>query len=176
MHRSAEISGDYRYWLRRQWCDRAPGICWVMLNPSRADDTVDDPTIRRCIGFSQRWGYGHLVVVNLFAYRTPHPKDLLQVPDPIGPENDRHLLVCARQANRVLLAWGQRGNVYDRDRVVGQQLQALATCYCLGQTRSGQPRHPLYLRRETQPQVFPAALQAAISDGPQPPRTAVRSD
>lgn len=161
MYRTAAIAGDYRYWLRRQWRERAPGICWVMLNPSRADGTIDDPTIRRCIGFSQRWGYGHLVVVNLFAYRTPYPQALLQVADPVGPENDRHLLTCARQADCILLAWGQRGNLYGRDRLVRERLQAIGTCYCLGQTRSGQPRHPLYLRRETQPQILAATAMPA---------------
>lgn len=170
MHRTAAIVGNYRYWLRRQWRDRGPGICWVMLNPSRADGTIDDPTIRRCIGFSQRWGYGHLVVVNLFAYRTPYPQDLLEVADPVGPENDRHLLACARQADCVLLAWGRCGDLLGRAVVVKEQLQAIAPCYSLGQTRSGQPRHPLYLRRETQPQLLATEL---ASDARQQPKAAL---
>lgn len=82
--------GTYRYWLCREWSPGLDSLVWLMLNPSTADATQDDPTIRRCMGFARRWGYGGITVVNLYAYRATNPRDLLTAADPVGPENDRY--------------------------------------------------------------------------------------
>jgi hypothetical protein len=149
MTRSARFdpTGQYRYLLERQWGD-APRLAIVMLNPSRADGRVDDPTVRRCMGLAQGWGFGAIAVVNLFAYRSPHPRLLRQVPNPVGPENDAVLGEVAAQAGNILLAWGNGGSLGERDRAVLRLLAPhRARLYCLGRNATGQPRHPLYAPR-----------------------------
>lgn len=146
--------GVYRYSLWRNWNHKAPRIAFVMLNPSRADAEVNDPTIRRCLRFAQTWGYGSMEVVNLFALRAAQPSLLQQVADPIGPECDQHILKAVERADRVILAWGNWGSLCGRDRTVLALLTShIIPCpslYCLGLTQAGQPRHPLYIRRDTQ--------------------------
>lgn len=145
-------SGTYRYRLRRRW-SRGPAIAFVMLNPNRADAVVDDPTIRRCVGFARRWGYGAIEVTNLFAYRARHPRELRMVDDPIGPENDRHIAAAAARADLVVCAWGAAGALEGRDRAVRRLLRGVPTM-CLGRTREGFPRHPLYVPRDARPARF----------------------
>ena len=143
-------TGCYRYLLWRSWDEQAPSLGFVMLNPSRADARVDDPTIRRCLGFARSWGYGSLEVVNLFAYCTAQPSDLRRVSNPIGAENDRYLAALGQRVDHILLAWGNGGALQARDRAVLPLLNS-RTVSCLGTTKLGQPRHPLYVRRELQP-------------------------
>ncbi len=119
-----------------------------MLNPNQADATVNDPTIRRCIGFAQEWGYGGLEVVNLFAYRAKNPPLLKQIDDPIGVDNDRYLFTLEDRVETIILAWGNWGTLRGRDRAVIACLNSQQV-YCLGITKTGQPRHPLYLKRDT---------------------------
>ncbi|MGG6237125.1 DUF1643 domain-containing protein [Nodosilinea sp. AN01ver1] len=138
-------TGHYRYRLGRRWSD-APTLAIIMLNPSQASSSVDDPTIRRCMGLARGWGFGAIAVVNLFAYRSPHPKVLRQAADPIGPENDAALVEAARKADTILLAWGNWGSWQGRDRAVLNLLTPFHPhCRCLGRNRTGQPRHPLYV-------------------------------
>ncbi len=144
----------YRYSLWRKWSASAPRVAFVMLNPSTADATQDDPTIRRCVQFAKQWGYGSLEVVNLFAYRATHPHKLQQVNDPVGNDNDRTLLIAARRAAMLVMAWGNWGQLHGRDRAVLSLLASARPAYCLGITQSGQPRHPLYLRADIQPELF----------------------
>jgi hypothetical protein len=153
----------YRYSLWRVWEEAAPRIGFVMLNPSTADASYNDPTIRRCIGLAQAWGYGALKVVNLFAYCTTQPIALRQNPDPIGQENDRHLLEAASWADKVVVAWGNWGSLYERDRTVLGLLTPGRSLYCLGINQSGQPRHPLYVSRYTLPIQFPAQIDSIDS-------------
>lgn len=120
-----------------------------MLNPSQADETINDPTIRRCIGFAQAWGYGAVEIVNLFAYRTPYPQNLRQVSDPIGQDNDRILTTFAQSVDRIILAWGNWGSLHRRDQAVITLLSA-TDLFCFGLTKQGQPIHPLYLKRDRQ--------------------------
>lgn len=150
-------TGSYRYTLWRRWDSSLPRVAFVMLNPSTADRHADDPTIRRCIGFARAWGYGGMVAVNLFAYRTPSPAELARVPEPVGPENDRHLLVARRRCRDVVLAWGVHGTLRDRDRAVLELLgrrRRGRDLLCLGTTMHGHPRHPLYLAGATRPHAF----------------------
>lgn len=140
-------TGAYRYRLRRAWSS-GPRAVFVMLNPNAADATVDDPTIRRCVGFARRWGYGAVDVVNLFAYRCVDPRELARVADPVGPENDRHIARAVRGADLVVCAWG--ATAVARRRAPGvAALLAGRPVRCLGRTAAGAPRHPLYLRGDT---------------------------
>ena len=103
----AVITGDYRYLLWREWNSNNKTVSFIMLNPSLADAEINDPTITRCIKFSQAWGYDRLEVVNLFAYRTSKPSLLKQAVEPIGEDNDRYILETALRSDLVILAWGQ---------------------------------------------------------------------
>ena len=146
---SAVFSDDrvYRYELRRVWA-AGPLVAFVGLNPSTADETVDDPTIRRCIGFAKRWGYGGLVMVNLFAFRATDPRVMRAAADPVGPANDEHLERLTGEVDQFVAAWGAGGTYMDRDLavlpIIGWHLRAL------GHTKDGHPRHPLYVRADAQ--------------------------
>lgn len=160
VRKSAVISDDdlYRYELTRHWSDVGRTMLWVMLNPSTADADQDDPTIRRCIGFAKSWGYGSLIVANLFAYRATNPEALTGVADPIGPENDRRLLALARTCF-VVAAWGASVPQYWRHRPTGiaQQLRdAGVALHHIGLTKEGHPRHPLYVRGDAVPTLWAA--------------------
>ena len=152
-----DITGIYRYFLWREWDVNQPRLGFVMLNPSQADATTDDATIRRCINFARSWGYGAIAVVNLFAYRATNPKMLRQAPDPIGPENDYYLLKAQQQVQEMIVAWGNWGTFHHRDQMIMRLLTRQGRVCCLGTTQSGQPRHPLYLSRNTVPVPFQAA-------------------
>lgn len=153
MQRSASFSPcrEYRYSLSRTWDRTLPVVLFVGLNPSTADDKSDDPTVRRCIGFATKWRFGGLILVNLFAYRTTDPRRLSEVEDPIGPDNDRWLAVAQARAARVVAAWGNQGAFLRRDENV---LGRLGRTHCLGVTKTGSPRHPLYLSAKTRLQIF----------------------
>ncbi len=142
-------TGAFRYSLWREWGNHAKRVGFVMLNPSRADASVDDPTIRRCIGFAKSWGFGRLEVVTLFAYRTAHPTELQQVNNPIGIDNDYYLANLQHQVDGIILAWGNRGTLHDRNQVALKLLGSQKPVYCLGTTQAGQPKHPLYVSSTT---------------------------
>jgi hypothetical protein len=154
IQKSAVISecGQYRYLLTRRWA-KGPSMLWIMLNPSTADASEDDPTIRRCLGFARRWGFESLEVVNLFAVRATDRTVLTRTPDPVGAENDRYIQEAAARAGLVVVAWGTWGSLFDRQATVAE---ALAWCplYCLGKTSSGFPRHPLYVRGDAERMVW----------------------
>ncbi len=147
MIRSAQISlcGKYRYRLDRRWSE-GPTACFVMLNPSTADADVDDPTIRRCIGFAKREGCGALAVINLFPYRATKPKDLWAVPDFVRSAGFADVDIvndALKSADLIIAAWG----AVELTKVVAatNHLRTLGA-KCLGKTKDGHPRHPLYVR------------------------------
>jgi hypothetical protein len=152
MLRTARFSDDeqYRYSLGRLWNIPAEGkprgVCWVMLNPSTADHEKEDPTITRCITRSRELGYDGLVICNLFALRSTDPKYLIGHPDPVGPDNERTIEYWTDKCGLVVAAWGQ-SFPKSHDVYVYRKLKALraAGAMCLGKTKSGQPRHPLYV-------------------------------
>lgn len=152
-------TGRYRYTLWRTWNRNQPRVAFIMLNPSTADASSNDPTIRRCIAFARAWGYGALEVLNLFAYRTPHPHLLRQAADPIGADNDRHLLAVGQRVQTLIFAWGNQGSFQKRQHAVIQLLQPCEHQYCLGKTRLGHPCHPLYLKKTTQLISFQTELE-----------------
>ena len=153
MQGGAVITGDYRYLLWREW-DSNRTVSFIMLNPSRADAQINDPTITRCINFAKSWGYGRLEVVNLFAYRTSKPSLLKQAAEPIGQDNDRFILESVNRSNRVILAWGNHGAWRQQDLYTLGLLKNHNHLCSLGITKRGCPRHPLYLRSTIKPQRY----------------------
>lgn len=137
--------GLYRYRLDRRWGD-GPTCGFIMLNPSTADAELDDPTIRRCIGFAKREGCGGLMVANLFAFRATNPEDMADAEDPDGPENQHFLLNMAERVDGPLIAaWGAHWMADDLPaRWVRQAFGGRLVC--LGKTKGGAPRHPLYVK------------------------------
>ncbi|BAU10450.1 hypothetical protein LEP3755_09340 [Leptolyngbya sp. NIES-3755] len=142
-----DSSGSYRYALWRSWND-LPRVGFVMLNPNQADAELNDPTIRRCIGFAKAWGFGGLEVVNLFAYRAKTPQLLKQAAEPIGKDNDRYLFTLSGRVDLIILAWGNWGGFGGRHREVLPFFQT-ENIYTLGMTKLGHPKHPLYLRQDS---------------------------
>ena len=150
---TAVFSSDevYRYSLARMWNRELPRVCFVMLNPSAADETQNDPTIRRCIRFAESWGKGSIVVVNLFAYRTHDPGILKAAADPVGAENDAHVAEAIQSCNLTILAWGVHGHSSEHSR---RMISRLPNAYCLGVTKLGAPKHPLYVAGCTRPTAY----------------------
>ena len=146
----------YRYTLWRNWTDLLGGgrgyAMFIGLNPSTADETENDPTIRRCISFAKSWGYDGLCMTNLFAFRATDPKVMLAESEPCGQDNDLHLLKMAKGAGIVVAAWGLPGTHMGRADEVRQLIQNL---YCLKLTKGGQPGHPLYLPGDLKPVPMP---------------------
>ena len=145
----------YRYTLWRQW-DDGGRLNVIGLNPSTADESTDDPTIRRCIGYAKDWGFAGLTMTNLFGFRSTDPKGLLSVTDPSGPDNLSHVLTNAKQAGLVLAAWGSLHPRFQRHG--GELLQLLVSAnvsvWCLQRTKHGFPVHPLYQRRDLKPVIL----------------------
>lgn len=136
----------YRYALWRRWT-AGPQVLFIMLNPASADESRDDPTIRRCLGFARAWGCGSLAVGNLFARRSASGAELArgaaEFPEGlIGAGNDRWLLRLYGKSQLAVAAWGDRGWLLGRSRAVRSLLPQL---HCLGVTKRGEPRHPLYV-------------------------------
>lgn len=148
---SATISDceRYRYELSRRWVPAftPPGsVCWVMLNPSTADAETDDPTIRRVMAFSKAFGFGGCVVVNLFGFRATNSRDLVAADDPVGPKNDFIAGFWIRHMPLVIAAWGAHRLAKDRESWFFKQTRQAGTdVRCLGVTKDGYPKHPLYL-------------------------------
>jgi hypothetical protein len=148
--------GVYRYVLTRQWAAGSRVCCWIMLNPSTADAQKNDPTVARCIKFSQRWGFAAIAVLNLFALRATNPAELKRHANAVGEHNDlfidRVVQICEQP---IVCAWGEHGRYQRRDRLIARRLRAAGIkLACLGETKAGRPRHPLYLRTDIEPQGF----------------------
>ena len=144
----------YRYCLWRRWDKSKPYMMIIGLNPSTADETEDDPTIRRCKRFASDWGYGGIVMTNLFAIRTKDPKIMMAHNSPTGRYNDEYLSKLSVYAGLVLAAWGNHGTHLSRDWEVRKLIEQTTQMYCLGLTKIGQPRHPLYIKADTNPVRF----------------------
>lgn len=152
------VPPSYRYRLSR---DVEPllgrgVVLFVMLNPSTADDQVDDPTIRRCIGFARRWGYARLEVRNLFALRSTEPAGLLRVEDPVGPDNDAAIDEGLRIASTVVVAWGSVSRPWAWAARAEAVLARMAPreVLCFGCNADGSPRHPLYEPNHAVPVIY----------------------
>lgn len=148
-----DATGKYRFKLWRIWDKSKPTITFIMLNPSTANAQTDDPTIRRCINFARSWGYGGIEVVNLFALVSSESEKLLTTSNSIGTDNDLVILKAASQAAKIIIAWG----AFKEAKVRGKDVLGLLykyDIYCLGKTKEGHPKHPLYLRKDLEPIIF----------------------
>lgn len=154
---------EYRYALSRgPWLNGEGTVLFVMLNPSTADEREDDPTIRRCIGFAQSWGFARLTVGNLYGLRATDPRALLVADDAVGRENDAALTKLAKNATEIIVAWGATRHPFPKRArdvlwLLGRHCRAV---YCVGETKDGQPRHPLYARRDAERFVYRGEVAA----------------
>lgn len=161
LEQNAVISacGKYRYVLTRQVGPSNRTATFIMLNPSTADASQDDPTIRRCIGFARQWGCGRLLVLNLFAVRATDPEDMRRANDPVGPKNkdwvgrklrDLGKYGSSFELGPVVCGWGVHGEYMEQDLTMLGWLESLGLePLALGVTKGGHPRHPLYLPYNT---------------------------
>lgn len=163
----------YRYTLWRDWSaqmkdgvfftedphlDYYPGkrdtfVQFIGLNPSTATETTNDATVRRCINFAKFWGFGAMCMTNIFAWRDTDPAKMKGQHDPVGQDNDTHLIKVGLDAGLIIAAWGTHGTHFQRGyEVVGMLRNRLdKKLYCLGKTANGHPKHPLYLSKTTTP-------------------------
>lgn len=149
----AEFSAcrTWRYSLWRRW-GAGPAMLWVLLNPSTADEHVNDPTVERCQRRAESGGYGAVWVANIFALRSTDPAKLYRHDDPVGPDNDRHIIALADEADLVVCGWGAHGALQDRGSHVLRLLHDRNTePHCLRMTGAGQPGHPLYIGYDVEP-------------------------
>lgn len=136
----------YRYNLTRIWDERAASVNFIMLNPSKADEIKNDPTVARCEARARRLGFGSFQVTNIFAWRDTDPHAMRRAAQPIGRDNDDVLVQSAQKADQIIAAWGVHGAHQNRgDQVEGLLRDAGLILYHLGLSKEGHPRHPLYL-------------------------------
>ena len=138
----------WRYSLLRRWANGGDYAMFIGLNPSTADETQDDPTVRRCIRYAQDWGFNALYMTNIFAFRATDPLVMKRFDDPVGPHNDTALIRLAADAGIVIAAWGVHGTHMGRGNSV---LRFLHRMHVLKLTKGGHPCHPLYLKADLKP-------------------------
>ncbi|WP_309386052.1 DUF1643 domain-containing protein [Cerasicoccus frondis] len=143
----------WRYDLWRRW-GKGDYCMFIGLNPSTADETQNDPTIRRCINFARDWGYDALCMTNLFGFRATDPRVMKEVSHPQGPENVATIRRLAEDAGIVVAAWGVHGVHRMQNQRVVNALKDVCELKCLGQTKDGHPKHPLYIPKATKPQPY----------------------
>lgn len=157
MVESGAVFSDCRTWRYSLWRKWAEGttLAVIGLNPSTADETLNDRTVSRCIRFAKDWGHGSYVMLNLFGVRSPYPQVIKESPDPVGPDNDDAIVCHCSSASQVLFAWGACSYIGDRAEHVTRMLDGLGIKpYCLGVTKHGFPKHPLYIKADTKPVLF----------------------
>ena len=142
----------WRYLLWRRWDARRPAANFLMLNPSTADERKLDPSCTRARVYAERWGFGALIVTNLFGWRATDPEEMKAVKDPVGKGNDDAILRAAREAKIVVCAWGNHGLYRERSgNVVGFLRSEKIPLTYLRLNSSGEPAHPLYLPSALEP-------------------------
>lgn len=165
---TASFSNDlkYRYLLTRRWEREGNPVTFIMLNPSTADEEKFDPTVKRCYNYAHAWGFGELIVCNLYAFRSTDPKNLKKEADPVGEDNEDVIVNSAVKSSLIIAAWGTHGTYLGRDKevitliteILGQSL------YCLDITKDGHPAHPLYQKAELKPRLFRQAVRENTND------------
>ena len=138
----------YRFALWRIWDKSKPNVMFICLNPSGADENNDDPTVRRCINYTQTWGYGGLCIGNLFAFRSTKRTELFSARDPIGKGNNEWLIKLAQESSLVVAAWGNYGAYLGRSKEV---MRIIPNLHYLKMNKTGEPTHPLYLKKTLRP-------------------------
>ncbi len=148
----------YRYSLARVWDETGPRAAFVMLNPSTATESQNDPTVERCERRARALGFGSFQVTNIFAWRDTDPRGMRAAEDPVGPENDRAILGAVEWADQVVCAWGAHGAHLNRGPAVEKMLRETGRqLFTLGLTKAGYPKHPLYIGYQMQPALWPAS-------------------
>lgn len=142
----------YRYKLWRRWSDTKP-LNFLMLNPSTADETVNDPTVEGCERRAREWGYGGVVVTNLFAFRATDPEEMKRCGDPVGIDNNDHIRREYVFSAMTICAWGNHGAHMNRSATV-RKLLSKGVLHALKLNKSGEPQHPLYIARSVKPFVW----------------------
>ncbi len=147
----------HRYSLWRRWsgnCDASKMLPFIGLNPSTADESVNDQTVTRCINYAKSWGYHGMFMLNIFAFRATDPKDMKAFPDPIGDLNNQAILkIVGACGNKALCCWGAHGDFMMRGAEV-KYLLCFKQLFHLGLTKSGHPKHPLYLKSNLKPTLW----------------------
>ncbi|MDX8354537.1 DUF1643 domain-containing protein [Cognatiyoonia sp. IB215182] len=147
----------YRYALTRTWDDNRQKVLFVMLNPSKATEVQNDPTVERCERRARALGYGAFQVTNIFAWRETNPHQMRKASQPIGPDNDAVIEEGARWADTIIAAWGTHGAHLDRGREVAALLSETGKpIHHLGLSKDGHPKHPLYIRYAQPPILWDA--------------------
>jgi hypothetical protein len=153
--------GIHRYVLRRDFgtSGHRAIVNFIMLNPSTADDDLDDATVRRCVGFARRWGFDGLVITNLFAFRARHPKDLKalaakEVRLAVGEENEEHIRREADAAHSIVCAWGDNCDSIPQRKVEVVEMLKAYDLFCVRQTQKGNPAHPVRERYTDKPKLY----------------------
>ena len=148
-------TGQYRYLLFREFEKGEGTVAFVMLNPHRADETKNDPTITRCARFAQDWGFARLEVTNLFALCARTPREFLLADDPVGNLNESYLHRSLSSVDQIIIAWGNYGGYLNRSREFLELAASYKTrLYCLAKNKSGEPKHPLYVSKRTRPKEY----------------------
>jgi hypothetical protein len=151
--------GRYRYLLRRRW-NEGPNCLFIGLNPSTATADSDDATVRKCVALARTWGFSGIAMANLFAVRCRYPQILSTHRDPVGPDNDRFLLPAVKQAHTIVAMWGNHGlKSYGKLARRDQYILSLRDDWrCIGITKHGAPRHPLYVANSSPLVIFTQGL------------------
>lgn len=143
---------EYRYSLWRIWDEHKSYVLFICLNPSTADDSNDDATVKKCVKYAEDWGYGGVYIANLFALRSKDPNELFKSNDPIGPDNNSRIIQLSKKAGVIVAAWGNHGSYMSRDKYI---LDRIPNLKCLNVNKTGQPAHPLYQPDTTSLKSFP---------------------
>lgn len=156
---SSEHPPLYRYTLRRpglgDLLNPGEGECaFLLLNPSTATETEDDPTIRRCIDFARRWGFAELAIINVYAWRSTDPDVLPSIADPVGPGNDAAIAGVVARAGRIVCGWGKHAQPERVRRIEELLAPARDRVFALAVNKDGSPSHPLYLPGGLTPQPY----------------------
>jgi len=143
--------GAYRYALWRTWDEEKPRVVFVCLNPSTADEKVNDPTLNKCIKYAKSWEngkYGGVLILNLFAFRATKPAIMKKAADPVGKDNDNRLKELLKTTDLIVAAWGNHGSYLRRSEAV---LEMFPDIHYLKLNKTGEPSHPLYLKKDLKP-------------------------
>lgn len=145
----------YRYALTRTWDTSKERVLFIMLNPSKATEVQNDPTVERCERRARALGFGAFRVTNIFAWRETDPAKMRKNQDPVGPDNDAILRDSVTWADRIIAAWGTHGAHLNRGPGVASLLAATGQpLHHLGLTKDGHPKHPLYISYRQQPMLW----------------------
>ncbi len=159
--------GRYRYRLWRLWNPDKPAALFILLNPSTADETRNDPTVERCQRRAISLGYGGVRIANIFALRSTDPRALYESSDPIGPDNDTAILDAARDAGIIVCGWGVHGALFGRGNAVRDRIRrAGLKAFFLGINQDGSPKHPLYVAYNSEPTPWEDLTGAIGCDQP----------